>query len=170
VLHPNQFKVNEAWIAFRLNDAPIHTLEDGSFNCVSLMDAASCYILGAEMVPIAQDEPSKLQVRRLLKAAWAEKEQFPATLFLPAGQFQKAMTEVAASLGIVVVPVQEDQLLVFIGEAREGYKEHMQGSANDETQLRVRATPCGVMTTSDECNGYLLGIELRAGCLAQRER
>ena len=133
MLHPNQFKVNEAWIAFRLNDTPIHTEQDGSFNCVSLMDAASCYILGAEMVPIARAEPSKLQARRLLQAAWAEKEQFPARLFLPTGQFQNAMTEEAVSLGIVVVPVQEDQLLVFIGEAREGYREHMQRGAVGET-------------------------------------
>ena len=125
MLHPNQFMGNEAWIAFRLNETPIYTEQDGSFNCNSPMDAASGYILGAEMVPTVQVEPSKLQVRRLLRAAWAEKEQYPATLFLPTGQFQKAMTKEAASLGIVVVPVQEDQLLVFIGEAREGYREHI---------------------------------------------
>ena len=25
MLHPNQFKVNEAWLVFKLNDAPICT-------------------------------------------------------------------------------------------------------------------------------------------------
>lgn len=133
MLHPNQFRVNEAWIAFRLNEVPIDTVQDGSFNCVSLMDAASCYILGAEMVPSAVVEPSKLQVLRLLQAGWAEHKQYPATLFVPAGQFQAAMTEEAARLGIVVVPVQEDQLQVFIGEARTGYKEHLQRGAIGET-------------------------------------
>ena len=132
MLHPNQFKVNDAWIAFRLNEVPICTEQDGSFNCVSLMDAASCFILGAELIPTGDAEPSQLQVRRLLQAAWAEKKQFPRTLFLPTGQFQNAMTEEAARVGIAVVSVQEDQLLAFIGEAREGYLEHMQRGAIGE--------------------------------------
>lgn len=46
MLHPNQFQVNEAWIAFQLNDLPIETMQDGSFNCIALMDAASCFIVG----------------------------------------------------------------------------------------------------------------------------
>ncbi len=45
MLHPNQFQVNEAWIAFQLNDAPIHTRSDGDFNCIALMDAASCFMM-----------------------------------------------------------------------------------------------------------------------------
>jgi hypothetical protein len=45
MLHPSQFKINEAWIAFRLNGAPIRTERDGDFNCIALMDAASCFIL-----------------------------------------------------------------------------------------------------------------------------
>jgi len=43
-LHPNQFQVNEAWIVFRLIEAPVHC-DDGSFNCFGVMDAASLYIL-----------------------------------------------------------------------------------------------------------------------------
>jgi hypothetical protein len=125
VLHPNQFHVNDAWIAFQLNETPIRTEQDGSFNCFGLMDASSCYILGAELVSTADVEPSQLQVGRLLQAAWAEKRQFPKTLYLPTGQFRKAMIEEAARVGISVISVQEDELLAFIGEAREGYREHM---------------------------------------------
>jgi len=47
VLHPNQFQVNEAWIAFKLNGDPIHTEHDGDFNFFALMDAASCFLLGS---------------------------------------------------------------------------------------------------------------------------
>ena len=46
VLHPVQFQVNEAWIVFQLNETPIHTEQEGSFNCLCLMDAASCFLLG----------------------------------------------------------------------------------------------------------------------------
>jgi hypothetical protein len=125
VLHPNQFHVNEAWIAFQLNETPILTEQDGSFNCVGLMDAASCYLLGYELVSTADMEPSQIQVGRLLQTAWAEKRQFPKTLYLPTGQFQNAMIEEAARQGISVISVQEIELLAFIGEAREGYREHM---------------------------------------------
>jgi hypothetical protein len=44
VLHANQFQVNEAWIAFKLNEGAIHTENDGDFNFLALMDAASCFI------------------------------------------------------------------------------------------------------------------------------
>ena len=69
MLHPQQFDVNEAWIAFRLNGAPIRTERDGDFNCVAPMDAASCFVLGSEFVPVAATEPTQAECRRLLKSA-----------------------------------------------------------------------------------------------------
>ena len=126
MLHPNQFQVNEAWIAFQLNDEPIHTEQDGSFNCIGLMDAASCFILGTELVPVNEPEPSQLQTRRLLKAGWVHKKRLPVTLFVPTGQFQDVLPTEAKRQGVSVVPVPETQLLVFIGEARQGYREHVQ--------------------------------------------
>jgi hypothetical protein len=126
-LHPTQFYVNEAWMAFQLNDEPIRTEEDGSFNCICLMDAASCFILGTEMVPIDEIEPSQLEVRRLLKRGWENKKEFPTTLFVPTGQFETILPAEAKRRGISVVPIQESQLQVFIGEARQGFKEHIEG-------------------------------------------
>ena len=127
MLHPNQFQVNEAWIAFQLNDAPIFTEQDGSFNCVALMDAASCFIFGNAFVPSGSAEPSLTEVRRLLTTGWEHKKKFPITLFVPKGQFQTTLPAEAASRGISVIPVEENQLLVFIGEARQGFREFLQG-------------------------------------------
>ncbi len=130
MLHPSQFEVNEAWLAFKLNDAPISTEADGDFNCIALMDAASCFILGNGFAPAGEAEPSKTAVRQLLKEAKAHKHQLPKTLFLPTGQFNSILPAEAARQGIAVVRVPEDQLLVFIGEARESFKEHFgRGSA-----------------------------------------
>jgi hypothetical protein len=126
VLHPNQFQVNEAWIAFKLNDAPICTEREGSFNCVGIMDAASCFILGSAFVPVREPEPSKLEARRLIKAGWAHNKAYPVTLFVPADQFQTAIPAEAKRHGISVVPVHESQLVVFIGEARQSFREHFQ--------------------------------------------
>lgn len=129
MLHPDQFNVNEAWIAFQLNDAPIRTVRDGSFNSVCLMDAASCFILCQSMIPANESEPSQLEARQLLKAGWAQKNEFPNTLFIPTGQFQVHLPAEAESQGIAVVRVSESQLLVFTGEARQGFKEFLQRPA-----------------------------------------
>ncbi len=123
MLHPNQFEVNDTWIAFRLNDEPIQT-KDGSFNCICLMDAASCFILGNAMVPAHELEPSQLEARRLLEAGWAHKKEMPKTLFVPEGQFSNDLSAEATLKGIDVVSVREDQLLVFIGDARQLFKQH----------------------------------------------
>ena len=123
MLHPNQFTVNEAWIVFQLNDAPIHTEKDGSFNCLGLMDAASCFILGSEFVAVSEEEASQLEVRRLLKKGKSHKNQLPRTLFVPREQAGKSIEREAARQKIEIVRVPESELLIFIGEAREGFRE-----------------------------------------------
>jgi hypothetical protein len=98
------------------------------------MDAASCFIFGMVMVPIDEIEPSKLEVRRLLKMGWAHKKQYPTTLFVPTDRFQSILPAEAKRQGISVIPVHESQLLIFTGEAQQGFKERFQteGGANSE--------------------------------------
>ena len=129
MLHPKQFKVNEAWLAFKLNELPIRTDLEGDFNCFALMDAASCFILSSAFAPAGEAEPSRTAVRQLLKEAKAHKRQLPNTLFVPTGQFDSILPAEADRQAIAVVRVPEDQLLVFIGEARESFKEHFGGGS-----------------------------------------
>ena len=123
MLHPNQFQVNEAWIAFKLNDEPIHTEADGDFDFIALMDAASCFILSSSTVPASAAELTKMDAKRLLKQGQAHKHQLPKTLFVPSNQQARHLTIEAERQGIIVIRVPEDQLLLFIGEAREGFRE-----------------------------------------------
>lgn len=123
MLHPNQFKVNDAWIAFRLNDAAIVTERDGDFDCIALMDAASCYILGMEMYSIRATGPSAQESRRLLQTGRSREGTLPQRLLVAEGQVADALCQEAARLTIEVVTVPEDELLLFIGEARDGFKE-----------------------------------------------
>jgi hypothetical protein len=123
MLHPDQFTVNEAWIAFRLNDAPIQTEADGAFNCLTLMDAASCFILGSEFIAASANEPSPLEVRRLLKKGRSHKQRLPQTLFVAREQPSDSIAREAKRQGISVAQVPESELLVFIGEARESFRE-----------------------------------------------
>ena len=94
------------------------------------MDAASCYILGTELISTLETELSQRQARDMLTAAWAKKGDFPQTLFVPAGRFQCNLKTEAERLGMAVVFTPEDRLLVFIGEARDAYREHMQLTRN----------------------------------------
>jgi hypothetical protein len=123
MLHPNQFKVNDAWIAFRLNDAAIVTERDGDFDCLGLMDAASCYIFGMEMYSARATGPSAQASRRLLQQGHGRAGTLPQKLFVAEGQMADAMCQEAAHLNIEVVTVPEDELLVFIGDACDGFKE-----------------------------------------------
>lgn len=123
MLHPNQFEINDAWIAFRLNDAPIVTERDGDFDCLALMDAASCYILGMEMYSARATGPSTQESRHLLQQGQGRAGTSPQKLFVAEGPVAGAMYQEAARLNIEVVTVPEDELLVFISDARDGFKE-----------------------------------------------
>jgi hypothetical protein len=123
MLHPRQFEVNEAWIAFRLNSSPVRTELDGDFNCIALMDAASCFILGSQFIAITAPEPTSTQFRQLLKKARTRKQQLPRTLLIAREATADIMTREAIRQNIEVVRVTENELLVFIGEARKGFAE-----------------------------------------------
>lgn len=125
---PNQFQVNEAWIAFKLNDAPISTQEDGDFNVVALMDAASCFILGSEFVSVDSTEPSQMESRRLLKSGQTHKDQLPKKLIISNNLVANILTTESQRLGIAVVRIPENELSVFLDEAHDGFQEHVSGS------------------------------------------
>ena len=123
MLQPKQFEINEAWIAFRLNDAPIRVGRDADFNCIAPMDAASCFMLGTDLVPVGSSGLSKQQSKRLLKTAQSHKDQLPRTLFVPKEDSADLLIAEAAQQNIGVVLVSESELLVFISEARQEFAE-----------------------------------------------
>ena len=129
MLHPSEFQVNDAWIVFRLNEAPISTEKDGDFNVIALMDAASCFILGTEFVSVTSSGPSEMEVKRLMKRGKSHKQRLPKTLYIPENQAADILCTEAERSDIAVIRVPEEQLLVFIGEAREGFKEHIGGGS-----------------------------------------
>ena len=130
MLRPNQFNVDEAWIAFKLNDAPICTERYGEFNCICLMDAASCFILGTALVAHAV-EPSELEMRRLFKSAQAKGKKLPTSLYLPIGEPQTTLTAEAKRLGISVTTVRKGDLRAFTHEARQGFRDYLFNMGNE---------------------------------------
>lgn len=122
MLHPGHFQVNEAWIAFRLNGSPIRTEQDGDIHVLALMDAASCFILGMRFVATTDVDLSNAEATAFLREGRAHKNQLPSTLFIPDDEPTVALSAAAERAGITVVRVPVDQLLVFIGEAREDFE------------------------------------------------
>lgn len=126
MLHPKQFEINEAWIAFRLNSEPIQTERDGSFDCIALMDAASLFILGSKLIPVIAGESARVQFRHLLKNARRHKQQLPKTLFVSRGAVADLIAGEATRRSIDVVPVSESELLIFTEEARQAFAERFE--------------------------------------------
>jgi hypothetical protein len=127
MLHPDRFRVNEAWILFKLNDAPLSTEEDGDFDLWALVDAASCFILSTAPVPVMTAEPSQREARQLLKKGQSHKKQLPRQLFIPSERLSNQLAAEAERQGIMVVRVPEADLGPFIDEARESFKERFGG-------------------------------------------
>lgn len=123
MLHPHHFRVKEAWIAFRLNRAPIRTDRDGDFNVLALVDAASCYILGMRFVATTEADLSSLEAQAFLQEGRAHRNQLPSNLFIPEGEEPAALLAAAERAGITVIRVPGNQLLGFIGEVREDLEE-----------------------------------------------
>jgi hypothetical protein len=125
MLRPNQFHVNETWIAFQLNEAPIITDRDGDFNIIALMDAASRFILGMGYVKSNTLELSHQEAKKLLKTGYDHKKQYPKEIIIPNHMVADVLALEAKSNGIKVKREAEQMLEIFLGEARESFREHL---------------------------------------------
>jgi hypothetical protein len=121
-----QSDANCAWIAFRLNEAPVRTRLDGDFNCLALMDAASGVILGMEMIPASDPVESQLLFQELLRSAESAVHCLPRKLYLMNSDDIRPLAEavVGTQMEVFIVPV--DALESFIGDARRGFAERFE--------------------------------------------
>jgi len=110
---------------FKLNDAPVITEHDGDFNIYALMDAASCFILDIGFVPANSIEISEKEAKEILKKGYRHKKQYPKELIIPTNYTANNIITEAKRKGINVNHIPEDQLEILIGEAREGFQEHI---------------------------------------------
>ena len=126
-LDPSQFSRNEAWILFRLNDAPVRTESDGDFDAMAIMEITSRMIFGMELVPLAEQQLSELHSRRLLTASAKQAGGRPAYLYVASEQEAEQLTIAAAAMGVTVRRVPESDLAAITREAREGFAAHISG-------------------------------------------
>jgi len=75
VFTPDQFEVNDAWIAVRINEDFLFVKED-PYDMFVLMDAASTYVLGFVFSRVVDEAPTEKDVEDLFKKAWGAKRQW----------------------------------------------------------------------------------------------
>ena len=81
MLTPDQFRVNEAWIAARINEEFLF-VQDEPYDIYVLMDAASCYILGHVLSRVVDEAPQEKDVKELFQTAFQAKNQWADILIL----------------------------------------------------------------------------------------
>ena len=82
VFTPDQFSLNEVWIAFRVNEAFLF-VQDEPYDMYVLMDAASAYALDHMLVRVTDEIPKKEDIDILFQKAWGTKRQWPKKLIVP---------------------------------------------------------------------------------------
>jgi hypothetical protein len=125
----NQYQVNQAWIVFRISDHPVKTEADGNFHIVGLMDAASGYMLGTEFVPSTTSELSQFTAKHILKNGYSQSKKYPAQLIIQRELEATCLEQEANSLGIEPSHASRSQLWPIIGEAIEGFRQHIGGGS-----------------------------------------
>jgi hypothetical protein len=82
MLTTGQFRVNEAWIAVRINDDNFLFVKTEPYDVYLLMDAASTYVLGNVLSRVIDGAPNEKDLDDLFKNAWAAKKEWPEILIL----------------------------------------------------------------------------------------
>jgi len=95
------------------------------------MDAASCFILGSDLFPLNMADAHHLPIRRLLMQGKRHKQQLPRTLFVPKGDAAEILVSEALRQKLHVVSIAESEVLIFIGEARQGFAERFADGRDD---------------------------------------
>jgi hypothetical protein len=127
MFEPDQFKINEVWIIFQLNEAPVRTKADGDFNALCLMDAASCYILGNELVSVQEDGVSEAVGARLIEAGRSQAHGLPRKCLVSSALKSDAVAGLASRLGLELSSVSDDELSPIVSGARESFHAYMRG-------------------------------------------
>ncbi len=121
--HPRDYAVNEAWIVFRLNDAPVRTEQDGDFHVVCLMDAASCFILGNEFVPTTASGVPATVAEALIDKGSGVANVLPRKLLLSSALGTARFARLAKRAGIELERVPDKDMRAFVSEARRSFQE-----------------------------------------------
>ena len=129
MLTPDQFRVNEAWIAIRVNEEFIF-VKDEPYDIYVLIDAASAYVLGHVLSRVVDEAPHKKDVEALFRNAWEAKSQWAKRLIISENSTAEDIFRSQAEkngLSIEIVPLSE--LEPIVGPLRESFASDFMGNS-----------------------------------------
>ena len=121
MLRSNQFKVNELWIAIKLNQRSL-LVQDEPYDIYVLMDAASTYVFGHLLSKVADENPEEGEVEALFKKAWETKRQWPEKLVVPERSLaQDVFSKQAEKHGIAFSTLRLADLTSIVGPVKKSF-------------------------------------------------
>jgi len=129
MITPDQFRVNEAWIAVRINEEFL-LVQDEPYDIYVLMDAASCYVLGHILSRVVDDAPQEKDVKELFQAAFQTKNQWADILILTGNSpSDDVFRKQAGQEGLSVKTVNPSDLEPILGPLKESFASDFMGSS-----------------------------------------
>ncbi|WP_028322846.1 hypothetical protein [Desulfatiglans anilini] len=129
MLTPDQFRINEAWIAIRINEEFLF-VKGEPYDVYVLIDAGSCYVFGQVFLRVVNEAPSEKDVEELLQKAFHGKNQWADLLILtgssPADAVFKRLGE---KKGLSIKSVDLSELEPIVGPLKESFASHFIGKA-----------------------------------------
>ena len=114
MLTPDQFRVNEVWIAVRVNEAFLF-VKDEPYDIYVLMDAASAYVLGHVLSRVVDEAPHEKDVEALFRKAWEAKNQWAEKLIVTENCIAENVFRTQAEkngLSVEIVPLSDLEPIV----------------------------------------------------------
>jgi hypothetical protein len=121
MLTPDQFRVNEVWIAVRVNEAFLFVTEE-PYDIYVLMDAASAYVLGHVLSRVVDEAPDEKDVEALFRKAWEAKNQWAEKLIVTENSIAEDVFRTQAEkngLSVKIVPLSD--LEPIVGPLKESF-------------------------------------------------
>lgn len=121
MISPDQFRVNEAWIAVRINEEFL-LVQDEPYDIYVLVDAASCYVLGHVLSRVVDEAPKEKDVKDLFQAAFRAKNQWAEIVILTGNSPSDVVfRKKAEQEGLPIKIVSSSDLEPILGPLKESF-------------------------------------------------
>jgi len=130
MLTPDQFHVNEVWIALRVNEAFLF-VKDEPYDIYVLIDAGSTYVFGHVLSRAVDDAPHEKDIEALFKKAWEAKNQWAEQLIVTGNSTaENVFRTQAEKKGLSVKIVSLSELGPIVGPLKESFASDFIGNAS----------------------------------------
>ena len=129
MLTPDQFRVNEVWVAVRVNEAFLFVKEE-PYDIYVLMDAASAYVLGHVLSRVVDEAPDEKDVEALFRKAWEAKNQWAEKLIVTEHSIAEDVFRTQAEkngISFKIVPLSD--LEPIVGPLKESFASDFLGNS-----------------------------------------